>query len=1060
MRQSISTKIVMVLLLIAVSFGLSAQQKASSKSKKKEGQENSGINNKFQDLTARYNGYYNADLLLKQSLLKLKESNTDDYEELLNVFSFNTAEDATSIAGDMDVILKKASLAIQKHPNAKWVDDCYLLIGQANFFKGNYEEALESFQFINKRFKYGIRKADYQKKAKKEKKKGITVNIAGLSNEDGKFFDKEERIKKNEEKKKELEEERKKREEELEKRKKEKEALIKQRAKDKKALLKERAKIKKQKEIERQRKLKWKQKNIKRKRAGKPPLPYKPKYTFDKKKPKEEETKEEEVKQVEEVVEEKEEEVVEEAKEEETTTEESDTTSSEYSSFVLKEDASSAEQEVKYKDNFFSFLFHRPAKFESTVWLARTFMAMDNNEDAIAALEYARENPEMPRKFRPELNGLIAQYHLNNENFEEAYVALDRSINDSRKKSEKARYHYLQSQISVKQENHEAVVASLKKVLKTRPPYEMAFNAKLGLAKNQIKTGDKTPDAALKYLGKMLKDDKNFDNQDKIYFTMADIAIEKPDVELAFEYLKKSASNSTVNKEQKAKTYLKIADLYYGQEEFLLASAYYDSSLVYLPKDFPNYEEISVRKVVLAELAGHVSLVELEDSLQRLASLPEAVRNDIIDELIAKIEEQAEDEQAAQSVADLQNNDPNNVGNQANSAGAFYFYNPNSKSVGKIDFLKTWGERPLVDNWRRQAAIPAISSTDSADEEELKELALGGLLTRDKFISALPFSAEAKAASNKKIMESLYQIGFIYDEKLNNHEKAILAYEELLERFPETPKAVDAHFALYNIYKEEGDMASANLHKGYIKDNAADSQYADVIDGGKKEKEALAALTAYYDDTYQQYLAGNYESVFERIQQTEVQFASNNTLQPEFELLEAFAIGKTQELDEYIVALKQISSGFKGHEVQEKADEILSFIDAEKKAEAAAKSKYKFNEGILHYYVIAMDGYTKNITKAINNISDFNKANFSSDKLKVTQMLLDKDHPVILIKNFKTASNANLYQAAIKSKLATMLAPIEVPNQNFIISKPNFNTYFKDKNLDLYLEFYEENYGK
>ena len=658
MKQFISFKILMLVLMVMVSFGLSAQQKKPpSKNKKKEGQQNSGISNKFQDLTSRYNGYYNADLLLRQSLLKLKESSEDDYQELLDVFDFNTAEDATSITGDMDVILQKASLAIQKHPNAKWVDDCYLLIGQANFFKGNYEEAIESFQFINKRFKYGIRKTDFQKKAKKDKKKGITVNIAGLSNEDGKFFDKEERLKKNEEKKKQLEEDRKKREQEIEQRNKEKEALIKQRAKDRKASLKERAKIKKQKEIERQRKLKWKQKNIKRKRAGKPPLPYKPKYTFEKKTKKEE--PEEVVEEKEKTVEEEKEEIVEEeVKEEATETEEADTTNSEYSSFILKEDSNAGEQEVKYKDNFFSFLFHRPAKYEATVWLARTYMAMNNNEDAIAALEYARENPEMPRKFRPELNGLIAQYHLNNENFEEAYVALDRSIEDSRKKSEKARYHYLQSQISTKQENYDAVVSSLKKVLKTRPSYEMAFNAKLGLATNQIKTGDKTPDEALKYLGKMLKDDKNFDNQDKIYFAMADIAIEKPDVELAFDYLRKSASNSTVNKEQKAKTYLKIADLYYGQEEFLLASAYYDSSLVYLPKDFPNYEEISVRKVVLAELAGHVSLVELEDSLQHLASLPEAVRNEIIDELIAEIERQAEEEQIAQSVAEIQNNDP------------------------------------------------------------------------------------------------------------------------------------------------------------------------------------------------------------------------------------------------------------------------------------------------------------------------------------------------------------------------------------------------------------------
>lgn len=1048
--------LIVLLVLIGSTVDMSAQN--TKKKKKAKSGKSSKSNNAYQDLTTRYNGYFNAKILMQQSLEKLKEQYKDDFDaEILSVLALDT-EKMSSAAGDMETILKKTSTAIQKHPNAKWVDDCYLLMGQAYFFKGDYEEATKAFQFINNRFKRGIRKTDIQQKVKtKKKKEPVKFNIGGVNNESGgKTFDKEERQKQNEDKKKEVEEAKKEREKEIAARNKEKQDKIKEREQDRKELLKERAKIKKQKEIERKRKLKWREKNRKRKMKGKPVIPYVPKYTFEKKETEKEDEETEEIEEVkeEEKVEEATEEVVEEEKIEEETPEED----GEFANFILKQDASASEEKaVKYNDRLLSFLFHEPAKYESVVWLARSYMATDNTNDAITSLDYIRQDKNMPRQHRAELNGLYAQYHLDKGETQEAYNYLDLAIQESRKKNKKARYHYIQSQISEDNGDYNANVASLKKVLKNRPDYDMGFNAKLNIARNQIKSGDKKPKESLRYLEKMLKDDKNFDNQDQIYMAMADIAIEQGNVEEAFAYLKKATDNSTINPEVKAKAYLRIAEMYYEQEEYLLSSAYYDSSLVILPKTFPNYEDIALRKDVLAELAGHINTVELQDSLLRLVSLPEAVRNEIIDDLIAKIEAQAEAEAEAASVAELKSNDEENTVN--GGGGTFYFYSDNARSLGKIDFIKDWGDRPNVDNWRRQEAIPASnSSVADTDEQNLKDLALGGQLSREMFTNALPFSPEAKAAANQQIEAALFEIGVIYQEKLDANDKAIIYFEQLLKRYPKTEKATEAHYALYQIYTDENNIAQANIHKNWLAENDADSEFAKLANGGKgAASEEKEAVLAFYEATYQLFEQEQYDQVIARKKQAEVQFASNS-LQPEFDLLEAFVIGSTTEIQDYILALENVSSKHKGTEVQTKADEILEYLDADKRNNMEAASKYKLNEEEGHYYIVVMDGYTQKITEAITNISDYNRKNHSSEALKTTQMLLDKDHPIILIKNFKNKAKSDLYTKSIEAELPNALKQVDVPYQSFAISKSNFNIFFKDKNADAYMEFYRENY--
>lgn len=72
----------------------------------------------------------------------------DIFTELLPVFKYGNQQSVQSMAPSYDEIIKKSSIAIQLHPKSHWVDDSYLLIGKSNFYKGEYDESLKTFQYV------------------------------------------------------------------------------------------------------------------------------------------------------------------------------------------------------------------------------------------------------------------------------------------------------------------------------------------------------------------------------------------------------------------------------------------------------------------------------------------------------------------------------------------------------------------------------------------------------------------------------------------------------------------------------------------------------------------------------------------------------------------------------------------------------------------------------------------------------------------------------------------------------------------------------------------------
>jgi tetratricopeptide (TPR) repeat protein len=115
----------------------------------------------FQNMATRYNYYFHARTKLNTLVKNVGQQGQDNYGYLLPFYPFNMQNLGIN-KGELDSIIEKASIAIQLHdPRGKWIDDCFLLMGRAYFYQGDYENANKTFQYINTTYA-PRKKSDYK----------------------------------------------------------------------------------------------------------------------------------------------------------------------------------------------------------------------------------------------------------------------------------------------------------------------------------------------------------------------------------------------------------------------------------------------------------------------------------------------------------------------------------------------------------------------------------------------------------------------------------------------------------------------------------------------------------------------------------------------------------------------------------------------------------------------------------------------------------------------------------------------------------------------------------
>ena len=124
---------------------------------------NNFFSRNYHQTTAKYNGYFNGKESLKSGIRKLEENHKDNFAEVIPIFKTGDLRKNKNIHPYMNKAIEKGSIVIQRHSMSikgkernKWIDDNYFMIGQAYFYKGEYDEAIKTFNFIKETYKKHI----------------------------------------------------------------------------------------------------------------------------------------------------------------------------------------------------------------------------------------------------------------------------------------------------------------------------------------------------------------------------------------------------------------------------------------------------------------------------------------------------------------------------------------------------------------------------------------------------------------------------------------------------------------------------------------------------------------------------------------------------------------------------------------------------------------------------------------------------------------------------------------------------------------------------------------
>ena len=743
----------------------------------------------------------------------------------------------------------------------------------------------------------------------------------------------------------------------------------------------------------------------------------------------------------------------------------------------------------EFEDAITTFKFNikhsedKDIRHQSSVALMRTFIDYNEHNNAVAVADYIRKenlNNENMRDF------LLTKAYLFQirEDYDNMVRNLSQAVEVEPKNKNKARYFFILGQVYQHLGFEGEAYNNYKKCLKSNPEYELSFYAKLNLA--QVTKLDQKVD--LKkirgYFKKLLKDDKNRDFVDRIYYEMANFEIKHNDPDLAVEYLKSSISASENNPRQKGYAYLKLGELYYDlYKDYELAQAYYDSTVAVLPQDEERFEEIRERSDILTDFVQQLQTIQLQDSLLVLAEMNTSELQQFLEGVVEEQERlEREKEREAKRLARQTNSagsgtmagrafaNPFGIDETSPTEGdTWYFYNLNAVSTGRSQFLSKWGNRQLEDNWRRSQRQSTMSFTE--EDTEITEEADSITVSENQdlpeiedrtlaLMETIPLSEEAKTEALKKIEAAYFKLGGIYNFQLDEEKNAVETYEKLLSRFPGSEFEPETLYLLYLIYKPIDETLSED-YKQKLTSTYPKSIYAKLaINPNYKEEsnETAQRLQRLYRIAYDYYLQEDFNQAKLLVSRGLEQYPDND-FSDQLRILGILLDGKIEGQYRYQYELQQFIENYPESALLDYANSLLSaskdFKTKELKRKGANYMAY-FDQP--HFFIFVypnLGSYSEIIPALIENFID---DTYPSHSLKTGNLTLNEGFSIVLINKFETKDQAmNFYDAFNKNDFK--LAEDEnISFENFIITEDNFQIFYQTRKTEDYLLFFKEKY--
>lgn len=709
---------------------------------------------------------------------------------------------------------------------------------------------------------------------------------------------------------------------------------------------------------------------------------------------------------------------------------------------------------------------------EAKLWAAKTEIAMGNYFNAKERLEKLYRNSDLDKELRAQAYASYAQLQIEQGNESAAFQLLSQAVDRTHDKQMEIRWLYIMGQLQSKLGNDYDASNLFLKVIKKGPPYQLLFNAQLNRARN-YDTDLQDPDKVYSELRAMLADEKNFDNRDQIYYVMAEVAERMDDEEQMLEYLRQSIRASTKNPNQMGLSYLKIAEYNFDERNYPAAASYYDSSYSKLTQGHPRYEEVKTKAESLSGLVTNLREIALQDSLLKLASLNEK-------DLRKKVRDIIRAEEDAKRREEMRNDPLTNGGspavNQGGSGGQWYFYNPSVRVAGMREFVNSWGNRKLEDQWRRknkELTAGLNGGGNSPDQNEQESGSQGMDQKIEEYISRVPSTEPELELSNNKIIEAYLAISAIYRNELKDLEAAEKQLKELTGRYKDFEQQGRAWYSLYRVNLKLEDQADVDLYKQKILSALPDSEFAALIQGQQpSEVSSSTAARNYYQKAYRTYAEHEYRQALRMVDSGITAF-DKNIQHAQFLLLKSFIQGELGRDKAMKESLTELAGKFAGTPQGQRAQDLLDKMkqweaEAEQEGKSGeeaqktqtAKSKYEAKPNEEQKYV-ALVPNRKGLVNEVNiKINDFNKKFFGNLKLNVKSIYISAEEQMVMVSGLPNQRKAQEYFSLINQRKLLQESVGSTNPKHFVISNGDFTLLYRDKDFEGYLKYYRENLKK
>lgn len=607
-----------------------------------------------------------------------------------------------------------------------------------------------------------------------------------------------------------------------------------------------------------------------------------------------------------------------------------------------------------------------------------------------------------------------------------------------------------------------------KNTLKNNPKYELEFFTKLYMAQVTELAKNNDLKRIQKYFRSLLRDPKNEEYRDKIYYELAGFEFNNGNIDEALENYKLSIESSQSNQRQKGYSYLRLGEIYYDSlKNYQLAKNYYDSTVNTLPKDEDGYDAIKTRQEILVDFVKQITVITKNDSLLHLATLPEdsvlalAISKLEADEIKEKKKKEERERKKRQTTFE---NEADLIQTQsANSV--WYFSNSNALSRGQNEFNSRWGSRALEDDWRRKNKTSNIqvpeeviaAGPEPAEVEPDEEVPIE--VKAESLMSSIPKSEEQRNTLLAEMEDAYYNLGNIYNLRLEEDKNAVESFETLLNRFPETEYEPEVLYQLFLIYKtidsEKSEARGLTLRNKY-----PETIYAKLVENPNYREESFATserLKKLYRNLYSMYKSGEFEKVINLSDSALVE-DPDNEFSDNIKLLQILAIGRQDGNMKYQFEIGNFSKLYPNSELIPYAQSLLTASEEfQQNRYNSARARFIEDFNQKHFFVLVYE-IKQSLNSSIPSLVDqfLKDNNFST--LKTGNLILDQEKSMFLVNDFPGKGSAEgfskMFQTNISLSETFKGEKIEV----FVITEDNFDIFYKTKDITAYLNFFEKHY--